>query len=87
MICAADGVVAAVGSSGARGRYVLVKHSNGLTTRYQHLSRSLVKEGQSVLRGQTIARSGNTGISTGPHLHFEVLKNGRAVNPLRYFSR
>jgi len=87
VICAADGVVAAVGSSGARGRYVLVRHANGLTTRYQHLSKSLVKRGQRVLRGQTIARSGNTGISTGPHLHFEVLKNGRAVNPLKYFSR
>lgn len=64
------------------GNMVAVKHPNGLVTRYAHLSRVTVRPGQKVAQGQVVARSGNTGRSTGPHIHFEVLKNGRAINPL-----
>jgi murein DD-endopeptidase MepM/ murein hydrolase activator NlpD len=87
VVASADGTVVATGYSSARGKYVLVKHANGLMTRYQHLSKSLVSKGATVLRGQPIAKSGNTGISTGSHLHYEVLKNGHTVNPLNYIKR
>lgn len=83
----ADGYVLDVQYTGARGLFVLIKHGNNLYTRYQHLSSSNVSAGQYVKRGQQIARSGNTGIGSGPHLHFEVLTQpyyGYEVNPLNY---
>lgn len=84
---AADGYVLSVSYSSARGLYVLIKHGDNLYTRYQHLSSASVSAGQYVSRGQQIARSGNTGIGSGPHLHFEVLTQpyyGYEVNPLNY---
>lgn len=82
---AADGgTVVFTGWGGSEGYYIEIDHKNGFKTRYKHLSRILVSRGQKVYEGQTIARSGNTGYSTGPHLHFEVLKNGVNVNPLNY---
>ena len=84
---AADGYVLDVQSTGVRGLFVLIKHGNNLYTRYQHLSSSNVSAGQYVKRGQQIARSGNSGIGSGPHLHFEVLTRpyyGYEVNPLNY---
>lgn len=87
VVSSADGTVVASGYNSARGKYVLVKHSNGLMTRYQHLSKRLVSEGDKVSRGEPIAKSGNTGISTGAHLHYEVLKNGHTVNPMKYIKR
>lgn len=83
----ADGYVLDVQYTGARGLFVLIKHGDNLYTRYQHLSSSSVSAGQYVTRGQQIARSGNTGIGSGPHLHFEVLTQpyyGYEVNPLNY---
>lgn len=83
----ADGYVLDVQSTGVRGLFVLIKHGNNLYTRYQHLSSSNVSAGQYVKRGQQIARSGNSGIGSGPHLHFEVLTRpyyGYEVNPLNY---
>lgn len=77
-----DGVVARVGNHPYAGKYVDIRHNGSLSTRYLHLSRVLVKKGQRVSRGQEIARSGNTGRSTGPHLHFEFRIDGRPVNPL-----
>ncbi|MDD3927537.1 MAG: M23 family metallopeptidase [bacterium] len=72
--------------AGGYGNLVILDHGNGLTTRYGHNSVLLVKPGQKVARGQVIAKSGSTGVSTGPHLHFEVRKSGRAVNPTPYLK-
>ena len=83
----ADGYVLDVQYTGVRGLFVLIKHGNNLYTRYQHLSSPNVSAGQYVKRGQQIARSGNSGIGCGPHLHFEVLTRpyyGYEVNPLNY---
>ena len=66
------------------GNLVEVDHGNDLLTRYAHLSRSLVKKGDLIKRGQKIAEVGNTGRSTGPHLHFEVLVRGVAQDPQKF---
>lgn len=85
-IVAADGgtVISAGWNTGGYGYLVVVQHSSGLQTWYAHCSALNVVTGQKVTRGQVIARVGNTGYSTGPHLHFEVRKNGRRVNPINY---
>jgi murein DD-endopeptidase MepM/ murein hydrolase activator NlpD len=80
----ARGVVTFAGPDGAYGISVLLDHGNGITTRYSHLQQSLVKVGQYVQRGEVIASLGNSGRSTGPHLHYEVIVKGVPVNPLRY---
>lgn len=77
-----DGEVVVAKKSGAAGNYVALRHGRQYMTRYMHLSRLLVKPGQKVKRGDRIALSGNTGRSTGPHLHFEIWINNQAVNPL-----
>jgi len=69
------------------GLQIVINHGNGFITRYAHLSKILVKAGQSVERGQKIALMGNTGRSTGPHLHFEIIRNGVCVNPAAYLPR
>ncbi|OGL67112.1 hypothetical protein A3B21_04875 [Candidatus Uhrbacteria bacterium RIFCSPLOWO2_01_FULL_47_24] len=80
-----DGVVEAAGwGRGGWGNMVLVNHGNGMKTRYAHASKVLVKAGQQVTKGQTIASVGSTGRSTGPHLHLTIYVNGRPVNPLQY---
>ncbi len=83
IIAPADGIVEKVAyqASGA-GRYIIIRHSREYQTVYMHLSKPLVKAGQSIKRGQRIALSGNTGRSTGPHLHYEFHINGRPVNPM-----
>ncbi len=82
-----DGYVMVSSYNGARGVYVMIKHADNLYTLYQHLNSSSVKVGQTVKRGQLIAYSGNTGISSGPHLHLEVRTSpyyGSEVDPLNY---
>ena len=80
----ADGTVAFAAYSGSYGYLVKVDHGNGVETWYGHTSKMLVKEGQAVKAGDTIALVGSTGNSTGPHLHFEVRINGEHVNPQKY---
>ena len=82
---AASGTVIEVGFNSVRGKYVLINHGD-LVTRYQHCSAIFVKTGQSVSAGDNIAAVGTTGISTGAHLHFEVLVGGSPVNPRNYLS-
>ena len=77
-----DGVVSRVGNHPFAGRYIDINHNGAFETRYLHLSNVLVKRGQIVKRGHKIALSGNTGRSTGPHLHFELHVNGQPVNPM-----
>jgi murein DD-endopeptidase MepM/ murein hydrolase activator NlpD len=78
---AGAGVVVKAGHSGGYGRMVVIDHGDGMETRYAHLSRIVVRRGQVVTPGQLLGKSGNTGRSTGPHLHFEVRVHGDAVDP------
>lgn len=78
---ALDGVVQFAGRSGGYGNFVKLAHGGGLQSGYGHMSRIAVRSGSRVARGQVIGFVGSTGLSTGPHLHWEVWRNGRAVNP------
>ena len=80
------GVVTKAGWGSGYGYVVYIRHPDGKESRYGHCSKVLVKAGQSVKQGEKIALSGNTGISTGPHLHFEILVGGSQVNPLKYLN-
>lgn len=79
-----EGIVTRAGRWGTYGIMVEITHDDGLVTRYAHLSRAMCRKGDKVSMGEMVAESGNTGKSTGPHLHFEIRKNGKAVNPTRY---
>jgi murein DD-endopeptidase MepM/ murein hydrolase activator NlpD len=80
------GTVAFAGWASGYGYAVYINHADGRQTRYGHLSKVLVSAGQTVSQGERIALSGNTGRSTGPHVHFEIRINGTAVNPLKYLN-
>lgn len=86
IVAAAGGVVLSAGSHPQYGQLVELDHGNGLVTRYAHTSRMLVKAGDLIKRGQTIAEMGNTGRSTGPHLHFEVLVEGVQQDPAKFLA-
>ena len=84
IVAPADGVVVEAGSDSGYGRTLYISHGYGFKTKYAHLSKAFVKVGQRVKRGQEIASVGNSGRTTGPHLHYEVHLNGLPVNPMRY---
>ena len=81
----ANGIVKRTGYRGGYGKYIIIDHGFGFETKYLHLSKIKVKKGQSVERGELIGETGNTGRSTAPHLHYEVILNGTPQNPLNYF--
>lgn len=85
IIAPADGIVTYSGRKGLMGNMITIEHGFGMVTRYGHSEKLLKKKGERVKRGETIALVGNTGRSTGPHLHYEVRLNGVAVNPSMYF--
>ena len=76
-----DGTVQVAGRNGGHGNYVKLNHGNGLQTGYSHMSRIAVSRGSQVRRGQVIGYVGSTGLSTGPHLHYEMYRNGRNIDP------
>lgn len=84
VVAPAAAVVARVTRENGYGLIVELDHGNGIVTKYAHLSSTSVRTGQRVTRGQTIAAVGNSGLSTGPHLHYEIHINGRVVDPLTY---
>jgi murein DD-endopeptidase MepM/ murein hydrolase activator NlpD len=79
---ATDGIVGYAGRKGGYGNFVQVNHGGGLATGYGHMSRIVASPGQRVRQGQIIGYVGSTGLSTGPHLHYELYRNGRPVNPM-----
>jgi septal ring factor EnvC (AmiA/AmiB activator) len=84
VVAPAAGIVSDIGNDNAYGRIMVISHGFGMTTRFAHLSKTLVKVGQKVKRGDKIAEVGMTGNTTGPHLHYEVRLNGIPANPMRY---
>lgn len=83
----ADGEVSFAGWSGGYGNLLVIKHADGKETRYGHLDKLIVSEGDAVKAGQQVAVSGSTGKSTGPHLHFEIRENGKVLNPLSILAK
>jgi murein DD-endopeptidase MepM/ murein hydrolase activator NlpD len=87
IIAVASGVVVESGERSGYGDTVMINHSSGFKTRYAHNMKNLVKVGDVVKKGQVIALMGSTGRSTGPHVHFEVYKYDRQVDPAAYINR
>jgi murein DD-endopeptidase MepM/ murein hydrolase activator NlpD len=87
VVAVASGVVTFAGEKHGFGRMIEINHGAGYITRYGHHDELLVAAGDVVKKGQVIGRMGSTGRSTGPHVHFEVLRNGRPVDPARYVAR
>jgi Peptidase family M23 len=87
VVAVAAGVVTWAGERSGYGKLVEINHGDGYVTRYAHNERTLVSVGQTVKRGEALALMGSTGRSTGPHLHFEVLRNGRQIDPMSFIGR
>jgi murein DD-endopeptidase MepM/ murein hydrolase activator NlpD len=87
IVAVAAGVVTWAGERSGFGKLIEINHGDGYVTRYAHNEKALVSVGETVQRGEPVALMGSTGRSTGPHVHFEVLHNGRQVNPLSYIGR
>jgi len=86
IVAVANGVVTWAGERYGYGQLIEINHGNGYTTRYGHNAKLLVEVGDSIEKGQTISLMGSTGRSTGPHVHFEVLKNDRQINPSKFVA-
>lgn len=78
------GVVSFAGNMSGYGKIIIIKHDNGFETRYAHLSQISTRVGERVERGELIGKTGNTGRTTGPHLHFEIRRSGKTLNPMKY---
>ncbi len=87
IISAEDGVVTFSGRMSGYGRIIVIKHGGKYSTVYAHNNSNLVKKGQKIYRGQLIAKVGNSGKSTGSHLHFEMRKNAKAINPIAFIRK
>ncbi|MBQ3437086.1 MAG: M23 family metallopeptidase, partial [Fusobacterium sp.] len=83
---AQDGVVSFVGYMNGYGKIIIIKHNSGYETRYAHLSVMSTKVGERVKKGELIGKTGASGRVTGPHLHFEIRRNGTPLNPMKYLS-
>ncbi|MBK5930923.1 M23 family metallopeptidase [Halochromatium salexigens] len=86
IVAMADGLVVFSGRKNGYGKIIEIRHTDGLETCYAHNSRNLVSEGELVTKGQVIAKLGSTGRSTGPHVHFEVRRHGKALDPMRFLD-
>ncbi len=84
IVSTADGKVEDKGYTNGHGNFLLIDHKNGFKTRYFHMKKSIVNKGDNIKRGQQIGQVGNTGRSTGPHLHYEIIYNGRSIDPLKF---
>jgi murein DD-endopeptidase MepM/ murein hydrolase activator NlpD len=82
IVAAADGTVERAGWAGGYGEQVRLAHAGGIETSYSHMSRMVVAPGSAVRQGQLIGYTGSSGLSTGPHLHYEVMRGGQAINPM-----
>jgi murein DD-endopeptidase MepM/ murein hydrolase activator NlpD len=87
VVAVAAGIVTWAGERSGFGKLIEINHGDGYVTRYAHNERTLVSVGQTVKRGEPVALMGSTGRSTGPHVHFEVVRNGRPVDPLTFIGR
>ncbi|WP_245572028.1 M23 family metallopeptidase [Brevundimonas aveniformis] len=87
ILAAADGRVIRTGTSSSYGRFVEIQHANGVTSFYAHMSRIVASEGDVVVAGDQIGAVGSTGRSTGAHLHFEIRREGRQINPENFLGR
>ncbi|MBN1213664.1 MAG: M23 family metallopeptidase [candidate division Zixibacteria bacterium] len=84
VVATADGVVKQIGQLGNMGRMITIDHGYGFVSRYGHLSKFTVKKGQKIKRGEVVGLMGNSGKTTGPHLHYEVWRNGQAKDPMNF---
>lgn len=86
VLCVRDGIVTEVGSNKGYGNYIKYKTYDDYVIMYAHLSQSDVKEGDKIKKGEVVAKSGNTGLSTGPHLHYTIWLNDDVLNPRKFTS-
>lgn len=86
VVAAKSGIVTEVRTSATYGKLLKYETEDGYTVMYAHLSKVLVQEGEKIKQGQVVAKSGNTGLSTGPHLHYGVWQEGELIDPLSFLS-